>query len=72
MTTINTDYNNTELLDQELTTAELSEVSGGHRGDQYDPNERWHSDDFEWRSDLSRWHNIPQDQALAEIRGLDL
>ncbi len=29
MTTINTDYNNTELLDQELTTAELSEVSGG-------------------------------------------
>ena len=29
MTTINTDYSNTELLDQELTTAELSEVSGG-------------------------------------------
>ncbi|WP_413350099.1 MULTISPECIES: hypothetical protein [unclassified Prochlorococcus] len=29
MTTINTDYNNTELLDQELTTTELSEVSGG-------------------------------------------
>ncbi|WP_193742162.1 MULTISPECIES: hypothetical protein [unclassified Prochlorococcus] len=29
MTTFNTDYNNTELLDQELTTAELSEVSGG-------------------------------------------
>ena len=29
MTTINTDYSNTELLDQELTNAELSEVSGG-------------------------------------------
>ena len=29
MTTFNTDYNNTELLDQELTTAELSQVSGG-------------------------------------------
>ena len=30
MTELNTDYNNTELLDQELTTAELSEVSGGN------------------------------------------
>ena len=40
MTTFNTDYNNTELLDQELTTAELSEVSGGE--------ERWHSDDFSY------------------------
>ena len=29
MNTFNTDYNNTELLDQELTAAELSEVSGG-------------------------------------------
>jgi bacteriocin-like protein len=29
MTTFNTDYSNTELLDQELTTAELSQVSGG-------------------------------------------
>ena len=29
MTDFNTDYNNTELLDQELTTAELSQVSGG-------------------------------------------
>ena len=29
MTTINTDYSNTELLDQELTTEELSDVSGG-------------------------------------------
>ena len=29
MTTFNTDYNNTELLDQELTTAELLQVSGG-------------------------------------------
>ena len=29
MTAFNTDYNNTELLDQELTTAELSQVSGG-------------------------------------------
>ena len=29
MTTFNTDYNTTELLDQELTTAELSQVSGG-------------------------------------------
>ena len=29
MTTINTDYNNTELLDQELTDQELSLVSGG-------------------------------------------
>ena len=31
MTAFNTDYNNTELLDQELTTAELSQVSGGLR-----------------------------------------
>ena len=29
MTAFNTDYSNTELLDQELTTAELSQVSGG-------------------------------------------
>ena len=29
MTAFNTDYNNTELLDQELTIAELSQVSGG-------------------------------------------
>ena len=29
MTAFNTGYNNTELLDQELTTAELSQVSGG-------------------------------------------
>ena len=29
MTPFNTDYNNTELLDQELTTAEISQVSGG-------------------------------------------
>jgi len=29
MTTINTDYSNTELLDQELTNQELSQVSGG-------------------------------------------
>ena len=29
MTDFNTDYNTTELLDQELTTAELSQVSGG-------------------------------------------
>ena len=29
MTTFNTDHNNTELLDQELTTEELSQVSGG-------------------------------------------
>ena len=29
MTTFNTDYSNTELLDQELTSAELSQVSGG-------------------------------------------
>ncbi len=28
MTTINTDYNKNEHLDQELTTTELSEVSG--------------------------------------------
>ena len=33
MTTFNTDYNNTELLDQELTTAELSQVSGGCMGE---------------------------------------
>ena len=31
MTAFNTGYNNTELLDQELTTAELSQVSGGLR-----------------------------------------
>ena len=29
MTAFNTDYNTTELLDQELTTAELLQVSGG-------------------------------------------
>ena len=29
MTDFNTDYNTTELLDQELTTAELTQVSGG-------------------------------------------
>ena len=29
MTTFNTDYKTTKLLDQELTTAELSQVSGG-------------------------------------------
>ena len=29
MTTINTDYNNTELLDQELTVHALGLVSGG-------------------------------------------
>jgi len=29
MTTINTDYNNTELLDQELTIEELEAVAGG-------------------------------------------
>ena len=29
MTTINTDYNNTELLDQELNFDELQEVNGG-------------------------------------------
>ncbi|KGG28526.1 MULTISPECIES: hypothetical protein [unclassified Prochlorococcus] len=29
MTGFNTDYNNTELLDQELTTAELTRFSGG-------------------------------------------
>ena len=30
MTDFNTDYNTTELLDQELTTAELTELSGGN------------------------------------------
>ena len=30
MTDFNTDYNNTELLDQELTDAELTELSGGN------------------------------------------
>ena len=34
MTTFNTDYSNTELLDQELTTAELSQVSGGMSDDE--------------------------------------
>ena len=29
MTTFNTDYNNTELLDQELTIEELEGVAGG-------------------------------------------
>ncbi len=29
MTTINTDYNNTELLDQELNVQELRLISGG-------------------------------------------
>ena len=31
MTTFNTDYNNTELLDQELTMKDLSDFSGGRR-----------------------------------------
>ncbi len=31
MTTINTDYNNTELLDQELNFEELKGVAGGSR-----------------------------------------
>ena len=30
MTAFNTDYNTNELLDQELTTAELTELSGGN------------------------------------------
>ena len=29
MTTFNTDYNNTELLDQELTTSQLIAITGG-------------------------------------------
>ena len=29
MTTFNTDYNNTELLDQELSFDELQEINGG-------------------------------------------
>ena len=29
MTELNTDYNNTELLDQELTDDQLQEVNGG-------------------------------------------
>ncbi|WP_413314317.1 MULTISPECIES: hypothetical protein [unclassified Prochlorococcus] len=29
MTTFNTDYNNTELLDQELSLDELQEINGG-------------------------------------------
>ena len=29
MTTFNTDYNNTELLDQELTIEELEAMAGG-------------------------------------------
>ena len=29
MTTINTDYSNTELLDQELSNEDLSDLSGG-------------------------------------------
>ena len=35
MTTYNTDYSNNELLDQELTTAELSQVSAGTSRDGY-------------------------------------
>jgi len=30
MTTFNTDYNNTELLDQELTIEELEAMTGGY------------------------------------------
>ncbi|WP_152562332.1 MULTISPECIES: hypothetical protein [unclassified Prochlorococcus] len=50
MTTINTDYNNTELLDQELTTAELSEVSGGWWNN-YNRSSRFTKALFNW--DLS-------------------
>ena len=32
MTTINTDYNNTELLDQELSIHELQAAAGGKSG----------------------------------------
>ena len=32
MTAFNTDYNNTELLDQELMIEELEAVAGGARG----------------------------------------
>ena len=34
MTTFNTDYNNTELLDQELTIEQLEAVAGGGMGSQ--------------------------------------
>ena len=39
MTAFNTDYNNTELLDQELTTSQLTAIAGGlpNLGDQIYP-----------------------------------
>ena len=47
MTTFNTDYSNTELLDQELTIEELEAVAGGctisvpETGKIYDDGEIW-------------------------------
>ena len=35
MTTFNTDYNNTELLDQELTIEQLEGVAGGNAVGRY-------------------------------------
>ena len=40
MTAFNTDYNNTELLDQELTIEELESVAGGGR-ERFEAWHRW-------------------------------
>lgn len=37
MTTINTDYSNTGLLDQELTTSQLIAITSGNLGDKIYP-----------------------------------
>ncbi len=37
MTTINTEYTNTELLDQELSTSQLIAITGGNLGDKVYP-----------------------------------
>jgi len=41
MTTFNTDYNNTELLDQELTIEQLEAVAGGRTIEELDRREGW-------------------------------
>ena len=48
MTTFNTDYNNTELLDQELTIEELEGVAGGRTIEELDGRGKGWSYYFPW------------------------
>ena len=58
MTTFNTDYNNTELLDQELTTAELSQVSGGLTPQEFEAELRKVDGPLPYESGGMRYHTI--------------